>query len=268
MLGSMSPFREAPQVELGPPEVGLEVAASRATMRLPRGGRLVAAPPALGDARRSGALGSAGLLLVSVIALVAWSTGWQPSSIAELAATVPVVVFGGLSLAVVFSAVDRLGHGRGRRSTQSSTGALVVRGEVVGRKARDVLRRLARIEAHARRRRPDPGRASALRLALTATADPDILPWIPADVRGRAELLLAREIAATGGPSWQARSGARREVRALLTAAAAHLDDGSPARADLAVLGTPPARRVAPRDDLAEETFEEPLRPRFEAGRW
>ncbi len=255
-------------MELGPPEVGLAVAATRATTRLPRGGRLVAAPPAPGDARRSGALGSAGVLLVFTVALVAWSTGWQPASITELAATVPVVAFGGLSLAVVLSAVDRMGQGRGRRSAQSAAGALVVRGEVVGRKARDLLRLLARIETHARRRRPDPGRASALRRALATAAGPDIVPWIPADVRGRAELLLAREIAATGGPSWQARRGARREVRALLAAAAEHLDDGAPARADLAALGGSPALRVARVEDLADEGADEPMHERLATGRW
>jgi len=277
----MSPFREAPEVELGPLEVGLEVAVTRATARLPSGGRLVAGPPVPSAARRSGALGSAGLLLVGATALVAWSTGWQPGSIAELAASVPVVVFGGLSLAAVFSAVDRLGHRGGSRSPQSSTGALVVRGELVSRRARAVLRRLARIEAQARRGRADPSRAAALRRALAAAAAADIVPWIPADVRGRAELLLAREIAATGGCSWRARTAARGEVRALLAAAAEHLDDGAPARADLAALGDTPARRAGRRlaavAELPVDTDEplhdagsapDPVGPRLAAGRW
>jgi hypothetical protein len=160
---------------------------------------------------------------------------------------VPVVVFGGLSLAAVFRAVDR------------TAGAFARRGELVGRKARAVLRRLARLEAQARRGRVDPGRTFALRRALASTADPEIAPWFPADVRGRAELLLAREIAAAGGPAWPARAAARREVRALLTSAIQHLDDATPARADLAALARAPARRAergrfaAAPEELAEE---------------
>jgi hypothetical protein len=224
----MSPFREAPRVELGPLQVGLELAANRAATRLPSGGRLVAARSDRGTAHNTGALGSAGLLLVCVTALIAWGTGWQPASIADLAASAPVVVFGGLSLAAVFRAKD------------GAMGAFVRPGEVVGRKARAVLRRLARLEVHARRGLVDPGRISALRSALASASDPEIAPWIPGDVCGRAELLLAREIAATSGPAWRARAAARLDVRALLAAAAEHLDDDTPARADLAAMEQPP----------------------------
>jgi hypothetical protein len=233
----MSPFREAPRVELGPLLVGLEAAANRAAVRLPSGGRLVAHGPDGASARSTGVLGSAGLLLVGATALVAWGTGWQPSSIADLAASAPVVVFGGLSLAAVFRATDR------------AVGAFVRPGEVVGKKARAILRRLGRLEVHAYRGCVDPGRVSALRRALAAAVDPEVASWIPADVRGRAELLLAREIAATSGPAWTARAlrreGARLEVLSLLAAAAAHLDDDTPARADLAALGR--ATDAAPR---------------------
>jgi hypothetical protein len=221
----MSPFREVPWVELGPLEVGLAAAAKRAAARLPRGGRLLTASGAANGAYGSGALGSAGLVLVGATALAAMGTGWQLATIGDLAASVPVVVFGGLSLAAVFRASDR-----GARASARS-------GEVVGKKAGAVLRRLGRLEVHARSGRADPGRISALRRALaTASDDAEISPWIPADVRGRAELLLAREIAASGGPSWPRRATSRREVRALLEAATRHLDEDAPARADLDVL--------------------------------
>ena len=169
-------------------------------------------------------------MLVGATALVAWATGWQPASVADLAASVPVVVFGGISLAAVFRAIDRTGF------------TLVRRGEIVGRKARAVLHRLARLEAIARRGRVDLARASALHRALAAASDPEIAPWIPADVRGRAELLLARVIVVTSGPvAARGRRGVG-EVRALLERAAEHLDDAAPARADLAEIARIPER--------------------------
>ncbi len=264
----MSPFREAPQIELGPLEVGLEAAVKRAAARLPRGGRLVTAPPrvpgGLSGPLAAGAIGSAGLLLVALTALVAWAMGWQPASVVDVAAAVPVVVFGGVSLAAVLRAADRTGR------------VHVQRAEVVGRNARRVLRRLARLEQQARSGHVDPGRASALRSALATAVDPEIAPWIPADVRGRAELLLARVLLASTRPSRLAQSMALHEARGLLLRAAQALDDAAPACADLAAVSRAPARRRAriatpaeewtPVDDLEGEATArgEGLR----AGRW
>ncbi len=230
----MSPFRDAPQVELGPLDVGLELAAAHAMKRLPQGGRLRTARSGSGAGSGIsyvvGALGSAGVLAVAATALVAWSTGWQPWSAGDLALCALAVGLGGVSLAAVLCAVDR------------TAGVLTCRGDLVGRKARGVLRRMARLAVITRRGRFEPGHAAALRRALAAAADPELLPWIPGDVRGRAELLLARLVAAGGGASWPAAVPSRREVRVLLTSAAAHLDDTAPAEADLAVMDRVPQR--------------------------
>lgn len=237
----MSPFRDAPLVELGPLDVGLEHAAARAMRRLPLGGRLRARHAAPGIAYLVGALGSAGVLAVVATGLVAWSTGWQPWGVADLARCLLAVVIGGGSLAAVLCAVDR------------TAGALSFRGDLVGRKARGVLRRMARLAVVARRGDDARGRATALRRALAASSDPELLPWIPADVRGRAELLLARLVAASGGVAWPVAASSRREVRALLAAAAAHLDDAAPAEADLAVVDRVPLRVARlPRDEQIE----------------
>jgi len=244
----MSPFREAPQIELGPLDVGLEIAVKRASARLPRGGRLVMAPPRdLGpDDRRgphpAGALGSAGLVIVCGIALVAWVMGWQPASVTDVAEAVPVVVFAGVSLAAVLRAADRTARVR------------IQRAEVVARSVRRVLRRLTRLEQQARRGHVDPGRASALRNALAAAGDPEIAPWIPADVRGRAELLLARVLLTSTRPSRLAQSMALHEARGLLLRAAGSLEDAAPACADLAAITRAPGRRAriaTPADEWA-----------------
>jgi hypothetical protein len=108
-----------------------------------------------------------------------------------------------------------------------------VRSTVVCARARPVLRRLIRLAALLRRGRLARDHEGALRRALAAAGEPDLAPWIPADVRGRAQLLLARAVAAAQ-PTLPAQ--ARREVRSLLTAAASHLDDAAPAVADLAAV--------------------------------
>ena len=239
----MSPFRDAPQVELGPLDVGLEHAAARAMKRLPQGGRLRAARSTSGVSYVVGAVGSAGVLAVIAAALVAWSTGWQPWGLGDLALCAIAVGLGGVSLAAVLCAVDR------------TAGVLTCRGDLVGRKARGVLRRMARLAVISRRGPVEPGRAAALRRALAAASDPELLPWIPGDVRGRAELLLARLVAAGGGASWPAMPPSRREVRVLLASAAAHLDDAAPAEADLAVVDCVP-QRLARR--LPEEHLDAP----------
>jgi hypothetical protein len=227
----MSPFRQV-DVELGPPTVGLEDAALRAIVRLPRGGRLLSARSGMA-AHVTGALGSAGVLAVSAAAAVSWATGWQPSATFCAAA----VVSGGISLAAVLRAFDR------------TAGALTRPGDVVGRRAAALLRRMMRIAALVRHGRVSPGRAAALRRAIAAAADPDLDAWIPRDVVGRAELLLARLLAAAAGPGLFSES-ARREVHWLLEAAARDLDDAAPAEADLAALARAPFRR--PRARFAE----------------
>ncbi len=196
------------EVELGPLTVGLEEAALRAIVRLPRGGRLLSSRSAGLEAHVTGALGSAGMLAVTAAAAVAGATGWQPSA-----------TFDGALCAAARTA-----------------GALTQPGDVVGRRATSLLRRMKRIAALVRRGRVSPGRAAALRRAIASSADPDLDAWIPRDVIGRAELLLARLVAATAGPGPFSPS-TRREVHALLEAAAIDLDDAGPAEEDLAALG-------------------------------
>jgi hypothetical protein len=195
----MSPFREVPNVALGPLDVGLARAANRASRRLPCGGRVVTVPFDPADRRRHagrGALGTGGLLVVVSTAFAAWSSGWRLASVENLASAVPLVVFAGFSLAAVLRAVDRSGP------------PVVRRGDVIGRRAGSILRSLAGLEAHAHRASVDPRSIRWLRRVLAATTDPEIAPWIPADVRGRAELLLAREIAAYQGAAFAARPAA------------------------------------------------------------
>ncbi|WP_438017968.1 hypothetical protein WMF18_02275 [Sorangium sp. So ce315] len=234
----MSPFREPPGIELGPLEVGLGRAARRAMAGLiPSGGRLIAPDgyarilhgedgPWRGRSHAAGALGSLGLVLVAGCAFVAATGGWELRGAGATAATVALVIAGGLSLAAVLRALD------------APRERLTVRGAVVGRAARRALRRALRLARHAARapERFGPRRVTALRRTLAMLADPLIADWIPADVRGRAELLLARAIAASVGARWARDAGVRAEVRGLLLAAADHLSEPTPARLDLLVL--------------------------------
>lgn len=236
--GTVSPFREPPGIELGPLEVGLGRAARRAMAGLiPSGGRLIAPDgyarilhgeggPWRGRSHAAGALGSLGLVLVAGCAFVAATGGWELRGAGATAATVALVIAGGLSLAAVLHAID------------APRERLTVRGAVVGRAARRALRRALRLARHAARapERFGPRRVTALRRTLAMLADPLIADWIPADVRGRAELLLARAIAASVGARWARDAGVRAEVRGLLLAAADHLSEPTPARLDLLVL--------------------------------
>ncbi|WP_437999088.1 hypothetical protein WMF26_03040 [Sorangium sp. So ce185] len=234
----MSPFREPPGVELGPLEVGLGRAARRAMVGLiPSGGRLIAPD---GYARliqgeggsfrwrshAAGALGSLGLSLVAACAFVAATGGFRLSGVGATAATVALVIAGGLSLAAVLRALD------------APRERLTVRGAVVGRAARRALRSALRLARQAARapERFGPRRVAALRRTLSMLADPLIADWIPADVRGRAELLLARAIAASAGARWTRDASVRDEVRSLLRSAADHLIEPTPARLDLLTL--------------------------------
>ena len=111
------------------------------------------------------------------------------------------------------------------------------RGELVGRAAGRALRSLGRL-ARAARTSPrsfGPRRVAALRLALAAVSSPDVARWLPVDLRGRVELLLARAIAARF--AWHQSAIARREIEGLLARATRHLDDARPAEADLAIVG-------------------------------
>ncbi|HEY4121010.1 MAG TPA: hypothetical protein VGM56_24270 [Byssovorax sp.] len=221
----MSPFRSPPPLELGPLDVGLEAAARDAALRIPRGGRLVVDARPRGPAHVAGAIGSAGVLLVFGVGALAWALGWSPRDAFDAAACVAGVVLGGASLAAVLRVVDR----RAPVPTQ--------RGELVGRAAGRALRSVARL-ARAARTSPrsfGPRRVAALRLALAAVSSPDVARWLPVDLRGRAELLLARALAARF--AWHTSANARREIEVLLGRATSHLDDARPAEADLVIVG-------------------------------
>src|SRR5262249_49504239 len=79
-------------------------------------------------------------------------------------------------------------------------------------------------------------RVAALGKSLRSARDPDIARWLSADLIGRIELLCARTLAAHAGRDWITRDAVRTRVRDLVVAAAAHLTDPSPARADLAAI--------------------------------
>ena len=224
----MSPFREPPAVELGPLAVGLRRAARRALSGvLPSGGR-VRSPAPRRASHVIGALGSLGLLLVAAWALMARAAGWMPVGLLGTAATVALVIAGGLSLALVLRALDAP---REERPT--------VRGELVAQAARRALCRAARLAEIAERApaRFGPRQVAALRDARRMLSAPQVAAWIPADVRGRTELLLARTLAATAGPRWSEDERLRGEVRALLLSAAEHLAEPAPAESDLVALG-------------------------------
>lgn len=233
----MSPFRQAPQVELGPLDVGLGKVASRAMVGLPRGGRVVSARPRVAS-HVSGAIGSTGLVFVAGAMFVACTSRWVPTSPEELLLCLLGLVSGGLSLAAVFRATDRASAPRLTRS-----------GEEIGRGARLILRRMARLATQAERS-PDafgPRRVAALRRALLAADEPEISPWIPADVRGRGELLLARAETRLSGPSWAREEARRRHIRELLLTAKESLADPGPAEADLAAIDHAPSPAQAAR---------------------
>ena len=137
------------------------------------------------------------------------------------------MIAGGVSLAVVLRAVD------------APREWLTLRGDLVGRAARRALRRALRLGAHAERSPARFGarRVAALEKTLGMLADPLVAGWIPADVRGRTELLLARASAASGGARWSRDPRLRAQVRSLLVAAAEHLAEPGPARSDLRALG-------------------------------
>jgi len=189
-----------------------------------------------------GAFGSTGCVIAAFLTFFAWTSRAQLMGLTFAALCVGIVIVGGASLAAVLRATDRVTLG------------LTHSGEIVGRRARRILRimsRLAREAAHS----PSglrPHRLAALRRLLVAARDPEVESWISDDVRGRAELLMARASAAAGGPAWAYDAARRDEVRALLMAAAKHLADPSAAEADLAALDQPIATapmlsRVAPR---------------------
>jgi hypothetical protein len=222
----MSPFRDLPPVELGSLDVGLDAAAQKAMRSLPRGGRLLLLPVRQGSTHATGTLGSVGVFAFGLLAFVGWTTGWAPGSLVDLALGFGALVLGGLSLAAVLRASDR----EGARLTRP--------GKVVSRAAQRVLQRLSKLGWQAARSPERFGhrRIGALERTLAAAADPELARWIPADVLGRAELLLARARAAAGGPSWAEDGTERARARALLLAAASRLVDPDPAEADLAAL--------------------------------
>src|SRR4051812_12739406 len=126
----MSPFRDAPPVELGPLDVGLSAAARRAVAALPRGGRLIVPRRPRLAAHLAGALGSTGLFGVLMWTTVAWSSRWSPRTAADVGLCVVAVIVGGGSLAAILHALDQTA----RPLTRS--------GEAVRRGARSILDRL------------------------------------------------------------------------------------------------------------------------------
>jgi hypothetical protein len=226
----MSPFRDAPPVELGPLDVGLSAAAARAIASLPRGGRLIVPRRPRFAAHLAGTLGSTGLVGFALWAVVARSSHWSPHTISDLGLGALAIILGGGSLAAVMLGLDR----NKRPLTRS--------GEDVRRDARSVLDRFVGLAERAERTpheltTPDLAR---LTLALASAETLERAPWIPDDVRGRAELLLARAVAALAGHAWAADDARRSRVHALLTSAAARLVDPAPARRDLAALDAAP----------------------------
>ncbi|MDC0741218.1 hypothetical protein [Polyangium mundeleinium] len=245
-----SPFREPPKLELGPLSVGLHQAASRAMKRLPSGGRIVRQGPTRRIAHTQGALGCTGLVLAASAAFIAITTGWLPQSHAEVAIVMVTVIVAGACLAAVLLALDR------------ARPLPTCEAEPVGHAARLVAQRLARLATCAAEdtARFGPRRINALRRALSAAADPALATWIPDDVRGRAELLLARAIVAHARPGWTRDAAVRAEVRGLLVRAATHLDEPAVAAADLVRLDAAP---LPPADAVAGAHGREPLRKRF-----
>jgi hypothetical protein len=226
----MRPFRDAPPVELGPLDVGLSTAATRAIAALPRGGRLIVPRRPRFAAHLAGTLGSTGFVGFALWAVVARSSHWSPHTISDLGLGALAIILGGSSLAAVMLGLDR----NKRPLTRS--------GEEVRRDARGVLDRLIDLAERAERTPHDlttPDLAK-LALALASAETLERAPWIPDDVRGRAELLLARTIAALAGHAWAADDARRDRVRALLTSASAKLTVPAPARDDLAALDGAP----------------------------
>jgi hypothetical protein len=226
----MSPFRDAPPVELGPLDVGLAAAARRAIAALPKGGRLIVPHQPRFAAHLAGTAGSVGLFAVLLSAVLARSSHWSPHSVSDLGLCALAVLLGGGSLAAVMHGLDR------NRSPLTSSG------EDVGRHARSVLDRLIDLAERAQR---TPHELTApdivqIALALASAATLEQAPWIPDDVRGRAQLLLARTTATLGGRAWAASDALRDHVRARLTSAATLLADPTPARRDLAALDDAP----------------------------
>ena len=162
----MSPFRDAPEIELGPLDVGLDAAATRAMARVPRGGRVIARRAEGGPPHIVGAIGSAGVLSVVALALGAWSASFRPSSLLDLVLCAGAVLVGGLSLAMVWSALDHRGRARSRR------------GDVVGAEAREVLRRLTHLGAVMKRGRVSAALTESLRRALSAADEDAVAAWV------------------------------------------------------------------------------------------
>ncbi|MDI1478621.1 hypothetical protein [Polyangium sp. y55x31] len=245
-----SPFREPPKLELGPLSVGLHQAASRAMKHLPSGGRLVQRGPTRRIAHTQGALGCTGLVLAASAGFIALSTGWVPRSHAEVAMVMATVVVAGACLAAVLLALDR------------ARPLPTCEAEPVRHAARLVAQRLSRLATCATddAARFGPRRINALRRALSAAADPALATWIPDDVRGRAELLLARAIVAQARPGWTRDAAVRVEVRRLLVRAAEHLDEPAVAEADLARLDAAP---LPPAEEAPGARGRRRLRQRF-----
>lgn len=237
-------FREPPRVELGPLELGLVGCVRHAVARLPRGGRVRGRRPPSWAPCTIGALGSGGLCASAAAAFVTSTSGWQPEAGTARALVLALVIFAGLSLALLLRALDQPPR---RERAGLSARTTVLPAEVVGRAARRTLGRIARLATQAERHPHQfgPRRVAALRRAIAAVRDPDVSPWIPTDLLGRAELLLARAVALQAGQRWVRDPQRRADVGDLLRRAARHLDDPRSADADLDAMGE--ARERGPR---------------------
>jgi hypothetical protein len=260
-------FREPPRVELGPLDIGLVGCVRHAVARLPRGGRVRGRRPVSWAPCTVGAIGSGGLCASAAAAFVTSTSGWQPGAGAARALVLALVLCAGLSLALLLRAIDDMrreqiddamrrelgddiGRETGRTSRRGPPGrrdawTMVLRGEVVGRAARRTLGRIARLASLAEKspHQFGPRRVAALRRAIAAVRDPDVAPWIPSDLLGRTELLLARTVALQAGQRWVRDPQRRADVGELLRLAARHLDDPRSAHADLEAMGETRERR-------------------------
>jgi hypothetical protein len=148
----MSPFRDAPTVEFGPLDVEFERAASRAMVALPRGGRVVSCRGPRVEAHVAGALGALGLSAVALAALIAYGAHFRIATLADLALCLALLVMGGLSLAVIFRAVDCTTDYATDYATVRSSARRTRAEAAVGGDARRGLCRIVRLAGGAERR--------------------------------------------------------------------------------------------------------------------
>jgi hypothetical protein len=212
-------------VVLGGLDVDVESAAERALRSVPSRGRVRAAIPARLPRHMRFAVASFGGL-ISIVAFGLRAAGaWERGTASDSAILFGAIGLAGASLAVFLRASDSEPHDScSSREMQQRVATQV---ETMVR----IVKRL--------RRAPETVKSSeamALRAALSLASKPGPNRFLPLDLCGRVELVLARALAARKGLMWSADRRLRIEVRGLLVDAAAHLADPSPANADLAAI--------------------------------